>query len=112
MVDRTPARVAADDAHALHLQLAAWLARHKQYPRAARRARIQGTTRVAFVLAGDGRITQGRVVQSSGAHILDRAALQLLRRASPVPGLAQASLPGPIEVRLPITYRLRGARES
>ncbi|WP_257388866.1 energy transducer TonB [Tahibacter caeni] len=84
-----------------------WLAQHRRYPGPARRARLQGTVEVIVVLMPDGRLVDQRIAQSSGHAILDKAALDLLRRASPVP--ASAFFTGEarqLELRLPIIYRL------
>jgi protein TonB len=91
----------------VELHVLDWLAQHRSYPRAARRARIEGTVEVRFVLDADGRIADAAVERSSGAAVLDRAALALLDRASPVPGIAQFGLVGTLELRLPVDYRLR-----
>lgn len=92
----------------VELHVLDWLATHRQYPRAARRAGLQGTVHVRFVIDPEGRIADAAVERSSGARVLDRAALDLLGRASPVPGLAQFGLAQSLELRLAIDYRLRG----
>jgi protein TonB len=95
----------------VELHVLDWLAQHRSYPRAARRAGLEGTVHVRFVIDPEGRIADAAIERSSGAHALDRAALDLLGRASPVPGLAQFGLAQALELRLPIDYRLRrGAR--
>jgi protein TonB len=84
-----------------------WLAQHRRYPGPARRAKLQGTVEIVVVLMPDGRLVDQRIAQSSGHAILDKAALDLLRRASPVP--ASAFFTGEarqLELRLPIIYRL------
>ncbi|MBL8299276.1 MAG: energy transducer TonB [Rhodanobacteraceae bacterium] len=84
-----------------------WLAQHRRYPGPARRARLQGTVEVVVVLMPDGRLVDQRIAHSSGHDILDKAALDLLRRASPVP--MSAFFTGgarQLELRLPIIYRL------
>jgi protein TonB len=91
----------------VELHVLDWLAQHRSYPRAARRAGIEGTVQVRFVLDAEGRIADAAVERSSGATVLDRAALALLDRASPVPGIAQFGLTGAMELRLPVDYRLR-----
>jgi len=93
----------------VELHVLDWLARHREYPRAARRAGLEGTVHVRFVIDPEGRIADASVERSSGARVLDRAALELLGRASPVPGLAQYGLAQALELRLPIDYRLRRA---
>jgi protein TonB len=94
----------------VELHVLDWLAQHRRYPRAAARARIEGVVHVRFKLVPDGRIVDTRLERSSGARILDGAALELLDRASPIPGLAQFAMTRPIELRLPIQYRLRRSK--
>ncbi len=66
-------------------QLAAWLERHKRYPRSARRRGEQGTVTLRFTLDANGRVLSRRIVRSSGHQRLDREVLALLDRASPMP---------------------------
>lgn len=50
------------------------------YPTRARRLGIEGITRVQLEIAEDGRVTDARVLRSSGSRILDRAALEAVRK--------------------------------
>lgn len=52
-----------------------------------RRPRVdsRGTARVAFRVSSSGSITSIRIAKSSGSAALDKAALQLVRRAAPFP---------------------------
>jgi len=59
------------------------LQRFKRYPSAARGA--AGTAIVEFELDREGRVISTVVTKSSGNSVLDRAALEILRRASPFP---------------------------
>lgn len=59
------------------------LQRYKRYPAAAHGA--SGTVVVRFVINRAGQVIASAVTKSSGNAILDRAALELLRRASPFP---------------------------
>lgn len=89
------------------LHVLEWLGQHRRYPAPARRARLQGTVEIIVVLMPDGRLVGQRISQSSGHALLDKAALELLRRASPVP--TSAFFTGEarqLELRLPIIYRL------
>jgi protein TonB len=96
----------------VELHVLDWLAQHRSYPRAARRAGIEGTVHVRFVVDPQGRIAESSIERSSGARVLDRAALALLERASPVPGIAQFGLLERMELRLPVDYRLRRAART
>jgi protein TonB len=110
VADRAAATTSGADAAQrgfVELHVLDWLAQHRRYPRAARRAGIEGTVHVRFVIDPLGRIDATAIETSSGARVLDRAALALLDSASPVPGLAQFGLVEPLQLRLPIDYRLR-----
>ena len=82
-----------------------WLARYRTYPLEARRARIEGVVQLRVTLMSDGRLVDARVEQSSGHLVLDRAALDLLARASPLPD--EFTTIGQVELQLPIVYRMR-----
>ena len=91
----------------IDLRVVDWLARYRIYPLEARRARIEGVVQLHVTLMPDGRLVDARVEQSSGHPLLDRAALDLLARASPLPDeLANQSI-GQVELQLPIVYRMR-----
>ena len=68
------------------------LQRFKRYPSSARGA--QGTVVVRFVLSRAGAVIESAVTKSSGNDVLDREALEILRRASPFPPFPAAK-PGP-----------------
>jgi TonB family protein len=56
---------------------------NKEYPYLARRQRREGVATVAFVLHPDGRIEDARLVVSSHARVLDRAALAAVEQVEP-----------------------------
>jgi protein TonB len=68
------------------------LQRFKRYPSSARGA--QGVVVVKFVLDRAGAVIESAVTKSSGNDVLDREALEILRRASPFPPFP-AVKPGP-----------------
>jgi periplasmic protein TonB len=59
------------------------LQRFKRYPLAAHGA--SGTVQVQFELSRSGEVISSKVAKSSGNEVLDREALEILRRASPFP---------------------------
>lgn len=61
------------------------LRRALRYPAEARRERLRGEVHVAFTVRGGGGVSGVRVVRSSGSPVLDRAALETVRRAVPFP---------------------------
>ena len=90
-----------------YAQLAAWLERHKRYPSQARKMRQEGVVRVRFVIDRSGKVLSHRIETSSGHTALDRAASELLRRASPMPAIPASMGRSRLEIVVPIAYRLR-----
>lgn len=73
------------------------------YPDQARARRLQGRVEVRLMLERDGRVLGAWVQTSSGEAVLDGAALELVRRAQPMPAIPRA-LPGRMDVYLPLEY--------
>ena len=90
-----------------YLKLAAWLERHKHYPRRAVQRRQQGVVKVSFRIDRQGNLLSREIIQGSGYPLLDEAADSLLQRASPMPGIPQQSSAQVLEVIVPISYALR-----
>ena len=82
------------------------IAAHKYYPKRARRRHIEGRVEVGFVVMQDGVIENIRLADSSGEGVLDKAALDALRRAGqfePLPielGLTSWAFIVPLDYRL------------
>jgi protein TonB len=66
-------------------RLLAHLESNKRYPAAALARRQQGVAHVRFVMDRQGRVLTARIDRSSGAPVLDHAALDMLTRAQPLP---------------------------
>ena len=78
------------------------LQRFKRYPLAAHG--ITGTVLVQFVLNRAGDVIESKVAKSSGNGVLDREALETLRRASPFPAFPDAK-PGAEETYIaPVNF--------
>jgi protein TonB len=84
----------------------ALLQRALRYPLAAREQGLSGTAEVRFVVAADGQVAGVALARSSGEPSLDREALALPRRVSPLPPPPGA---GSAEVVLvvPVVFVLR-----
>lgn len=80
------------------------IARHKRYPEAARPKRLTGETLVAFRLDAAGQVQDLRVVRPSGAEILDLAALEVLRKASPLPPPPASVQVSAMEFTIPLRF--------
>jgi periplasmic protein TonB len=77
--------------------------RFQRYPSAARRDRLEGTVQVAFVMGRDGKILDAWIRSSSGQALLDKEAVDALRRAEPLPDIPN-ELPGQLSVLLPVSF--------
>lgn len=98
-VDR--GRSAADSSYAG--QVAAHLARHKQYPAQAQQRGNEGVAAVTFSLDGAGRVTSVRLARGSGIASIDQEAIALPRRASPFPAPPHGR---PVNFTVPVSFRL------
>jgi len=75
--------------------------KNKYYPPVARRRGLQGSVTVAFSVLTDGVINSNTVLVSSGYSALDDAALEMLRKSSPLP-----VPPDEMDFTLPVSFRL------
>jgi protein TonB len=78
----------------------------RDYPRAAIRARTQGTVTVAFAVASDGRIASISVARPSESELLDRAAIRAVEAVERLPPPPDAFRAHGRPLTIPITYRL------
>lgn len=81
------------------------LERHKRYPRDAGRA--GGTVRVRFTVDARGGVLGAKLVASSGHAALDQAAVELLRRASPIPAPPPNVFRPGLSIEVPIRFSVR-----
>lgn len=86
--------------------LRAWLERHKEYPRNARLKRQEGTVTVRFTVRPSGQLQSYAIEQGSGFALLDREALDMLRRAAPLPAVPEALWRDGLELVLPVSFYL------
>jgi protein TonB len=83
--------------------VAAHLARHKQYPTAARNNRIQGVGEVTFSVDGNGRVTSVSIARATGNAALDQELVAMVHRSAPFPkppGAQSRSFTVPVTFRL------------
>lgn len=87
--------------------LVAHLAKHKRYPSTARSQRLEGEVAVRFKISRAGKLVSADVLRSSGHAALDEAALELLRRAQPMPTFPASMRSSELELVAPINFRLK-----
>ena len=81
--------------------LVARLERYKRYPDGAR---DHGIAQLAFSVDRSGGVHNARVVRSSGSALLDRAAVDLVQRAAPLPPPPPEVSGAQIPIVVPIKY--------
>ncbi len=82
------------------------LNRYKTYPRALKKARIEGTVIIQFTIDHDGQLLASAVQQGSGQADLDRAALDMLARANPLPAIPDFMNRDELALAIPVEYSL------
>lgn len=78
----------------------------KQYPVEARLNRYEGRVVVRAVIGEAGELLDVSVVQSSGHEVLDRDAIDLLRRVCPIT-MREPLRQQAVAVKVPVSYNLR-----
>jgi protein TonB len=73
----------------------------------AQRRGWEGTAEVLLKIAADGRVTDIALGKSTGKEVLDKEALEMVRRASPLPQAPQQLRGRELSVTVPIIFRLQ-----
>ena len=89
--------------------LADLIKRQETYPDRARRQGWQGTAVVGLSLSAEGKVMDISIIESSGRDILDEAALNMVRRASPLPRAPEGLRGTERTVRVPIVFKLQNS---
>ncbi len=80
--------------------------RNKYYPLQARRRGLQGKVLVAFTVVGNGKIKNITLSRSSGKKLLDRAAIQTIKRMGKAPPFPQEIKRRNWRFVVPISYNI------
>jgi TonB family protein len=86
------------------------LERYKRYPSEAQARGDEGVAQLAFTVDRSGGVHNARIVRSSGSSLLDRATLDLIARAQPLPAPPPDIRGSQIAIVVPINYNLRKTR--
>ncbi|WP_026987146.1 energy transducer TonB family protein [Fodinicurvata fenggangensis] len=106
----TPGTGDAETADALQRylgELGLWLERHKDYPRAARQRRQEGTAVLRFVIDRAGQVLEYSIEKSAGHSLLDREVEAMIERAQPLPPPPDELSQARLEFRVPLSFKLR-----
>jgi protein TonB len=85
----------------------AHLQRFRTYPEQARAAKITGVSTVRFTLGAGGNVISVSLAGSSGAGVLDQAAIAMVQRASPFPPIPPSLGRGSMTFAAPVRFNLR-----
>lgn len=88
-------------------KISLWLAKHKHYPAAARMLGQHGRPILRIRVDRQGNIKFSAIDQSTGYRLIDDAALEMVKRANPLPA-PPANYPGEqlLEFLIPVTFGL------
>jgi periplasmic protein TonB len=79
------------------------VARYQHYPNAARSLHLEGKVDTQFSMASDGTLLGVWVRTSSGQAVLDKEAIETIRRSQPLPPIPQ-ELPERLNVRVQLEF--------
>lgn len=87
-------------------RLMAHLEAHKDYPRPAQEAHIQGVVQVRFTMDRQGHVLSFAMVKSSGVPLLDRGAQNTVMNAQPMPPMPPDYPGETLTLTLPINFHI------
>ncbi|MCX7628432.1 MAG: energy transducer TonB [Methylophilaceae bacterium] len=104
---RAPSELDIDAAkNAYGSLLAREFAKHKQYPRIAQMRGWQGIAKVELHLDASGNVISSRISEPSGYEVLDKQALEMVRKAVPLPLPPEALRGREFTILVPVVFRL------
>lgn len=87
-------------------QLSREFAKYKQYPRIAQMRGWQGVVKVELKIDGSGAIQSLTIATSSGFEVLDKQALEMVRKATPLPQPPETLRGREFNIIVPVAFRL------
>lgn len=89
-------------------QISLWIQKFKVYPEAAKEAEAQGETVARIRIDRRGNIRYYTLERSTGHILLDKAAIDMIKRANPVPSVPTNYPAGDmLEFRIPIRFNVQ-----
>lgn len=86
-----------------------WLERYKRYPSSAKRRGQQGKVGIQFTIDQDGNVLSLRIIKPSPFTSLNKAALKMVKRASPLPAVPKELRQGKnvFNYTIPVAFLLK-----
>jgi len=78
----------------------------KKYPHSARERQNEGRVVVRFVIGTDGMLNEAAIAERSHYQVLNQAALEAVRNASPFPRPPERLFSGPVSLEVSIVFEL------
>jgi periplasmic protein TonB len=88
-------------------QLSSKIQQYQKYPNAALRQRWEGTAEVLLTMTADGQVMHVELGKGTGRDVLDKEAVEMVRRASPLPQAPGELRGGELKITVPIVFRLK-----
>ena len=88
------------------VQLAALAAKYKRYPATALESHWEGIAEVKLTIGADGRIREVVIANSSGHDVLDKVAMDMVRKAAPLTEIKAALRNREFSINLPIVFNI------
>ncbi len=89
-------------------QVRAEINRHRLYPRLGRKRKLEGEAVIRLEVLRSGTIASQSFVKSSGHHILDQAAWEMVKASDPLPEVPASIKAVPLRIDVPLAFRLKG----
>ena len=89
-----------------YAELLARLERYKRYPKKSRKRHEEGVVTVYLTINRDGSLVQSNVSKSSGHKRLDKAVMDMLRKAAPLPKFHDDMNQTQLSINIPIIFEL------
>ncbi|MBT4081225.1 MAG: energy transducer TonB [Gammaproteobacteria bacterium] len=83
------------------------LVRYFQYPRLARRKGWEGKVHLQFTVQPDGKLTGIKILNGSPFGVLNRSAVDTMKRINHLNQVNEGMLGGPLQMEIPIIYQLK-----
>lgn len=87
---------------------ALWVARHLKYPKYAKKAGLEGTVMVHFVIDKNGKISEAHVHEGEGVHpVLDAEAVRVVLKSPKWKPGKKDSQPVKVSYTMPVVFNFR-----
>lgn len=102
-----PAPLVMNDATKRYIRkLMRHLSQFKEYPSALKKAHIEGTPIIRFTFNQAGEVLETTIKKRSNNQALDQAAMEVFKKANPLPPIPQALKRDTLTMSLPIKFNL------